>query len=94
MLQNQNTNFNTLNQQGDYPEIKGFIRTTDGKLKIVEKGGKSQTLKTSKKSRNKFTDVIIAWKPFVVQDAHPHGGYPAGDGNHGEGDDDDDGEEE
>ncbi|KAG7006885.1 hypothetical protein G7Y79_00012g032210 [Physcia stellaris] len=58
---------------GNYPEIKGFIRTSSGKLKIVEKG---------------------AWKPFNVRDAHPHGGLPAGDGGHGEGDDrDEEGEE-
>ena len=29
-----------FDQGGDYPEIKGVIRTSDGQLKIVEKGGK------------------------------------------------------
>lgn len=42
-----------------------------------------------------MTDVEIAWKPFIVRDAHPHGGLPAGAEDHEEDDEDDeDGEEE
>ena len=42
-----------------------------------------------------MTDVEIAWKSFIVQDAHPHGGLPAGAEDHEEEyEDDEDGEEE